>query len=334
MNSIDSMSFSVNVYYKKDDLPIMEDRNFFHYASSFDWYGKSATYEPLMLVAFNENKPIAAMFAVITRRNRYLYGSLFKRCFISQQPSFFDDSVSQIDVFHLLISKLVKEVRNKVFLIRYYSLGSSIFGYKGFRENSFYSVKWINIKNSLQRRRKIWDQLYNSRKNQVNKAIKKGVIIDELKSEENLPEIYKLIEKTNNRKISHRFPPYQYFENFFCHYVLKGKGKIILTRYHDKIIGGAVLGFEGNSTVYCLYYWGKSRRYKNLYPTIFTLYSAMQRAEDEGFDFFDYMDVGFINENTGRARFLLQFGGKQLATRRWYRYNWGLLNFFAKRIYD
>ncbi len=328
------MNYSVKVYYDKDDLPLMEDRNFFHYSSSFDWYSNSATYEPFMLVAFKKEKPIAAMFAIIMRRNRFLKGPLFKRCFISQQPSFFDDDVSKIDVFHLLISKLIKEVKNKVFLIRYDSLGSSIFGYKGFRINRFFSVKWINIKNSLQRKRRIWDQLSTTRRNQVNKALKKGVLIEEFNAEESLPEIYKLIESTNNKKISHRFPPYKYFENFFCHYILKGKGKIILTRYQNKIIGGAVLGFEGNSTVYCLYYWGKSKRYKNIYPTIFTLYSAMQLAENDGFEYFDYMDVGFLNKNTGRLRFLLQFGGKQIATRRWYRYNWGLLNFFANKIYD
>jgi hypothetical protein len=328
------MEYSVSIFYNKEDLPMMDDSNFFHYTSSFDWYNSTPTYKPFMLVAFKEALPVAAMFAVIVRRNRYLRGSLFKRCFISQQPSFFDENISKIDLFHILISHLVDEVKNKVFLVRYDTLGSSIFGYKGFRENRFYSVKWINVKNSLQRKRNIWEQLSTTRRNQVKKAIKKGVKIEEFTSKNNLPEIYKLIEDTNNKKITHRFPPYKYFENFFHHYILKGKGKIILARYQNKILGGAVLGFEGKENVYCLYYWGKSKRFKALYPTIFTLYSAMQLAEDNGYEFFDYMDVGFLNTNAGRTRFLLQFGGKQTATRRWYRYNWGLLNFFANKIYD
>ena len=328
------MEYSVSIFYNKEDLPMMDDSNFFHYNSSFDWYNSTPTYKPFMLVAFKEALPVAAMFAVIVRRNRYLRGSLFKRCFISQQPSFFDENISKIDLFHILISHLVDEVKNKVFLVRYDTLGSSIFGYKGFRENRFYSVKWINVKNSLQRKRNIWEQLSTTRRNQVKKAIKKGVKIEEFTSKNNLPEIYKLIEDTNNKKITHRFPPYKYFENFFHHYILKGKGKIIIARYQNKIIGGAVLGFEGKENVYCLYYWGKSKRFKTLYPTIFTLYSAMQLAEDNGYEFFDYMDVGFLNTNAGRTRFLLQFGGKQTATRRWYRYNWGLLNFFANKIYD
>ncbi len=328
------MKYRVEIYYQKADLPALEETSFFHYASSFDWYSHSSTYTPLMLVAFDGDLPVAAMFANITRINRLFSGKLFKRCFISQQPAFFDENCSRIDIFEVLITRLVKEVRSKVFLIRYENLGDAIFGYKGFRENKFYSIKWINIRNSLQRKRKIWDQLSATRKNQVNKARRKGVILEEFRSAERLQEIYTLIRETNKKKISHRFPPYAYFENFFHHYVLQNKGKIMLSRYQGKIIGGAILGFEKKQTVYCLYSWGKSKRYKTLYPTIFTLYSAMQMAEDEGFLYFDYMDVGFLNKNAGRSRFLLQFGGKQRATRRWYRYNWSLFNFFANKIYD
>jgi lipid II:glycine glycyltransferase (peptidoglycan interpeptide bridge formation enzyme) len=312
----------------------MEETDFFHSPSSFDWYGNTPAYTPLMLVAFDDETPVAAMFAVIVRINRFFRGKLFKRCFISQQPAFFGEKLPQIEIFDVLIAHLVKEVRNRVFLIRYKDLGNAIFGYKGFRENRFYSVKWANIRNSLQRKRKIWDQLSKTRKNQVNKALKKGIVMEEFTSEEKLPEIYRLIRYTNNKKISRRFPPYQYFENFFRYYIRKGNGKILLARHQGKIIGGAILGFEKKERVYCLYYWGKSKRYKLFYPTIFTIYQAMQISEDMGFLCFDFMDVGFLNKNADRSRFLLQFGGKQRATRRWYRFNWGLLNFFANRIYD
>ncbi len=328
------MSFSIKTYHHKKDLPPLEEVNFFHYPSSFDWYEQIPAYKPMMLVAFDQEKPVAALFAILVRKNRLLRHSLFRRCIISQPPSFFGKDLPEIELFELLITRLVQEVKHKVFLIRYENLGNAIFGYRGFRENHFFSVKWINIRNSLQRRRKLWDQLFPSRKNQVNRALKKGVRMEEMLSDDDLPEIYKLIRDTNQKKIRRRFPPYTYFVNFFHHYVKNGKGKILLTRYQGKIIGGAILGFEKKDRVFCLYYWGKSKRYKLLYPTIFTLYAAMKQSEEEGFLSFDFMDVGFINKHSGRSRFLLQFGGKQQATRRWYRLNWGLLNFFANRIYD
>ena len=330
------MKFITKTYYRKEDLPLLEDVSFFHYASSFDWYDNIPAYTPLMIVASDtEGEPLAAMFAVIARMNRFFSGSFFKRCFIRQEPAFFDERVSQIELFHQLISHLVKEVEDKVFLIRYEGLNSAIFGYKGFRENNFYYAKWLSVRNSLQRKRKTWDQLSASRKNQVNKAIKKGVTMEELNSENDLPELYKLIRTANFQKIHHRFPPYRYFENFFHYYIKEGKGKILLTRYQGKIIGGIILGLEKQkSTMYSLYYWGKTKIYKFLHPTVFTIFSAMQMAEKEGFCYFDFPDTGFLNENAGRTRFLLQFGGKQRATRQWYRFNWRLINYFMKSFYD
>lgn len=330
----EKMPYNVKTYYRKEELPPLPDVSFFHYTSSFDWYGNMPSHTPLMLVAFEEEKPIAALFAVIVRINRLFRGKLFKRCFISQQPAFFEKRRPPIELFEALISHLVKEVQRKTFLICYQNIGDAIFGYKGFRDNQFHSVKWLNIRNSLQRKRNIRNQLSRTRKNQVNKAKRKGVTIEVLSSEEKLPEIYRLIQDTNRKKVRRRFPPYPYFENFYHHYILQGRGKLLLTRYQDKIIGGAILGLENKRSAYCLYYWGKSKRYKLLYPTVFTLFSAMETAGKEGFQYFDYMDVGFLNRHTGKSRFLLQFGGKQKATRRWYRINWQLLNFFAGKILD
>lgn len=327
------MPYEIKTYYRKEDLPPLEDTRFFHYTLSFDWCRNISYYTPLMVVAFEDGKPIASMFAVIMRINRFLHGSFFKRCYISQQPSFHKEDISKIEVFDCLITHLVKETRNKVFFIEYRNLNDTIFGYKGFRENKFYSIKWINIRNSLQRRRKIWDQLSASRKNQINKAVKKGVITEEITSEKRLREIYNLIQSIRNWKMTNRFPPYGFFENFYHYYIKAEKGKILLTQYQDKIIGGIMLGFE-NKTVYCLYEWGKNKTYAHLHPSAFTIFSAMEMAEENGFEYFDFLDAGFLNKNAGKPRFLLQFGGKQKATRRWYRFNWRLLNFFANTIHD
>lgn len=328
------MAYDIKKYYHKKDIPVLlDDVKFFHYTSSFDWNKNISYYKPLMLVVFQGEKPVASIFALIMRINRFVYGSAFKRCYVSQQPAFFDENINKIEVFDLLISSLVKEVENKVFFIEYRNLNDAVFGYKGFRENGFYSAKWINVRNSLQRKRKIWDQLSSTRKNQVNKAKRKGVTIEELTSQEKLPEIYKLITKSKNWKISNKFPPYLYFENFFHYYINEGKGKILVSRFNEKIIGGIILGFE-QKTVYVLYFWGKEKSHKAYSPTVFTIYSAMEMAEKEGYEFFDFMDSGYLNINAGKPRFLLQFGGKPKATRRWYRFNWRLLNFFAKKIYD
>ncbi len=327
------MRYQIKTYFKKEELPPLSDVKFFHYASSFDWYKDISYYKPMMFVAFDGERLVAALFALVLRINRLFYGAFFKRCKISQQPAFFDAEANKIEVFDALITAVVKQLESKVFYIEYRNIGDAIFGYKGFRENHFYSVKWINVKNSLQRKRNIWNQLAKSRRNQVSKAKRKGVTIEEITSPDRLVALRELIEKNRNRKISRRFPPYQSVENFFYCYVKEGKGKILVATQNGKIIGGIILGFEGK-TVYSLYYWGKDKTHKMLYPSVFVIYSAMEMAEKQGFDYFDFMDAGYLNEKAGQPRFLLQFGGKPQASRRWYRINWKWLNFFANKIYN
>lgn len=327
------MEYQVRTYYSKDELPVLKDINFFHFSSSFDWYSNISYYKPMALVVYHREKPIASMFALMMRINRFLYGSAFKRCYVSQQPDFYDENTNKIEVFELLIKSLVKEVGNKVLYIEYRNINSAIFGYKGFRDNGFYYAKWINVYNSLQKRRDIWNQLSRTRKNQVNKASRKGLVIEEITSREELFEVYNLIIKTKRWGVFNRFPPYQYFENFLNYYVKQDKGRILITKYKDKVIGGIILGFQQRK-VRVLYYWGKDKTYQNINPSVYTIYSAMEMAEKKKYEVFDFMDSGYLNIRTGKPRFLLQFGGKSQATRRWYRFNWKILSFFAKQVYD
>ena len=187
------MAYKLKTYYKKEDLPPLEDVNFFHYASSFDLYKKMPGYRPLMIVAFDEDKPVACMFALIKRLHRFLFGPLFKKCYVSQKPSFFSDDIPQEEIFHDLVKTLLHEVRHKVFFIQFRNLDDPIFGYKAFRDHGFYSIKWIS-KNSLPEKKKIWDQLLPY-ENQVNKAKRKGVTVEELSSEKELPKFTEIKKK-------------------------------------------------------------------------------------------------------------------------------------------
>lgn len=328
------MDYKLKIYYQKEDLPQLPDVNFFHNSGSFDLYKNVPYYTPLMIVCFENDEPIASMFAHIMRINRFLNTSIFRRCYVSQKPAYFKKDLPKEDIFEKLLTCLMKELKHRVLYIEIRHLGDPIFGYRAFRNNHFFSVKWINIKNSLQRKRNIWHQLSRTRRNQVNKAKRKGVYIEELTKESELVSIYKLIDKNIHWKFSHRFPPFTYFENFFYSFVMKDKGKVFITKYEDKVIGGMIVGLHKEKIAYSLYYWGKTKTYKNLYPTIYTVWYAMTYAEQNGYKYFDFMDSGYIHESAGKPRFILQFGGKQHATRRWYKFSWNWINYLASKFYE
>ena len=328
------MNYNLKVYYKKEELPYLDDVSFFHNTATFDLYKDITYYTPLMIICFENDEPVASLFAHIMRINKILDAAVFRRCYVSQKPAYYKTDLAEEEIFGHLLNTLMEEVKSRVLYVEVRNLGDPIFGYKAFRDNSFFSIKWINIKNSLQRKRKIWDQLSRSRKNQVNKATRKGIYIEELTTNDELVAFYKMIDKNISWKFSHRFPPYTYFQNFFDSFILQNKGKIFLTKYQEKVIGGIVIGLHQNKNAYSLYYWGKTKTYKTLYPTIYTIWYAMNFAEEKGFKYFDFMDSGYLHEKAGKTRFILQFGGKQHATRRWYKINWGWINFIASKFYD
>ena len=107
--------YNVKTYYRKEELPPWKRAVFFIRPPDSTWYSNSPAYKPLMLVAFDADRPVAALFAVITALTAFS-GKLFQRCFITQQPQFFEKNLSQIDVFEKLITHLVEEVK-----IRYFS---------------------------------------------------------------------------------------------------------------------------------------------------------------------------------------------------------------------
>ncbi len=194
------MNYKVKVFYDKEKLPQLDNVSFFHDTSLFDLYKGISYYTPFMVVCFENEQPVAALFAHMMRINRILNTSLFRRCFVSQKPAFYQPNLPEQEIFALLLRTLVEEMKKRVFYVEIRNLGDPIFGYKAFRDNRFFSIKWINIKNSLQRKRKIWNQLSRSRKNQVNKAKRKGVYIEELTKKEELASIYKLIDKKRTGK--------------------------------------------------------------------------------------------------------------------------------------
>lgn len=328
------MQYNLKVFYNKKDLPPLDDVSFFNSPSTFDLYQDVSLFTPLMVVCFENEVPVASLFAHIKRINKLLNSSIFRRCYVSQKPAYYKSNLPEEEIFAKLLNALMTEVRSRILYVEIRNLGDPIFGYKAFRNNNFFSIKWINIKNSLQKKRKIWDQLSRSRKNQVNKAKRKGVYIEEVTTENKLADIYKLINKNLNWKFSHRFPPYDYFDNFFHSFILQDKGKIFIAKHQGKIIGGIIIGLHDNKNAYSLYYWGKTKTYKKLYPTIYTIWHALDYAEKNGFKYFDFMDSGYLHEKAGKPRFILQFGGKQHATRRWYKFSWSWINFIASKFYD
>jgi hypothetical protein len=65
-----------------------------------------------------------------------------------------------------------------------------------------------------------------------------------------------------------------------------------------------------------------------------SVWAAIEDAHKRGIPHFEFAVSGApLRNNTGFRNFILNFGGKQVSTIRWYRYRWMWINKILRKIY-
>ena len=130
------------------------------------------------------------------------------------------------------------------------------------------------------------------------------MVLEELTCIDNLREIYKLIDNPITGKCLTN-SPYQYFENFSTAMFYTAR-EDPAQRHNEKIIGGIILGFERKPSTCSIS--GEGKKIQNLSSNRLYDLFGHGTGEKEGYEYFDFMDSGYLNINAGKPRFLLQFG--------------------------
>jgi len=73
--------------------------------------------------------------------------------------------------------------------------------------------------------------------------------------------------------------------------------------------------------------------YAPQYPGVLSVWMALKDARLNGYQHLEFIDVGLPFRKHGYRDFVLQFGGKQSSTRRWFRLRWNFLNNILIKIY-
>ena len=75
------------------------------------------------------------------------------------------------------------------------------------------------------------------------------------------------------------------------------------------------------------------KTYALQYPGVLAVWKALDDARQQGYRHLEFLDVGLPFRHHGYREFVLRFGGKQISTRRWFRFRWKWLNRVLTWIY-
>lgn len=326
------MPVRLSTYHKGDSLPPLPGATVFHSSELFHVFEMTRGYEPVLIVASVDGRPVAKLLAVIRKSVRLFPPSIIKRCEIYGTGEYFDPASDKEELFGEMLEHLTHEALRKCFLIEFRNLENPLFGYRMFRRNHYFAINWLRVHNSLHSKAP-YERLSLSRRRQINKALRNGAVIQAAENEDDIREFSLMLKKAYSSQIRKHFPDVDFFRLLAWQSPEKEMAKVFVVKYKDKIIGGSICIFS-DQDAYLWFSGGMRTTYALLYPGVLAVWAALTYAHEKGYRHLEFMDAGLPFKKHGYRDFILRFGGKQSSTRRWFRLRWGWLNSLLHQFYS
>ncbi|MBM6993286.1 MAG: GNAT family N-acetyltransferase [Prevotella sp.] len=321
--------YHVRLYTSGEVLPDMTCRNFFHSPALFHIIERTPGQKPYMAVATDDaGQVVGHMLAIVRRRGSLIPPYLYTQGRIYGEGDYEDDQNSE-EIFGQLLYAMTRKLRRKLcFYTEFSDLSRKMFGYRFFRKNSFVPIGWQEVYNSLHSKspaERITDKMHE----RIEHVYDLGVITREAENEQEVRLFHRLLRRFFRFK-PHRLPPP---EELLVELFKSTEARVFITMYKKKIIGGCVCAYsEGNA--YLWYLASRRKSYPHLHPNMMTIWHAMNWAWEHNYAHFCFLDVGLPYPRNPYREFILSFGGKPVATFRWFRFSIGWVNRLVSWFYQ
>lgn len=319
------MPLKLTTYYSGSKIPELPGSNTFHSTELFRLYELTPGYTPLLIVATDEGRFIAKLLGTIRKNSRRFSPGLLRCCEVYGTGEYFDSAADQEYVFGEMLQRLTDEALRESFFIEFRNLDNALFGYKAFRQQSYFPINWLRVRNSLHSLTHVEERFSPSRIRQIKKALLNGATVRETHDPEDIRAFTQMLYHNYSSKIRRFFPDKAFFRHLEQTMVKGEQSSIFIVTFKGKIIGGSTCIYSGDNA-FLWFSGGLRKTYALQYPGILAVWYAMKNAKEKGFRHMEFMDVGLPFRKHGYRDFVLRFGGKQSSTRRWFCFRWKWLN--------
>ena len=281
-----------------------------------------------MTIVERANGTIGAhMLALVRRRGALMPPYFFSQGRIYGEGEYENETEKEV-FFDKMLTAITQKFKKKLCLyIEFSDVSKKMFGYRIFRQNNYFPVPWQEVKNSLHST-KPEDRLSEKTKRRIENSYNSGVTTREINGKSELHDFYILLHKFYKFKFRRFLPP----EKFITEIEAMEKGKIFVTIYNNKIIGGCTCVYSGGSA-YLWHLASKRKSYLHLHPMMMTVWQAIKYAYENNYAHISFIDVGLPFRKNMYREFILSFGGKPIAKYRWFKFSFPWINNILSWIY-
>lgn len=320
-------NYSIQIYEKSEEMPQLLDGNFFHSPALFRIIEQVPNDTPYMAVISQDGEVKGQMLVIVHRRGSWFPPYLYTHAHVHGEGCYAEGADVEM-LFPKLLKAVTLKLRHRLcFYIEFSEIQKKMFAYRHFRHLGYIPIPWQEIHNSLHSKNPI-DRLSPKRLDIINRMQQKGIFTLVADTEKEIKLFHKLLRNFYRLKPRRFIPSYE----FFSHLAHDPAGKILITTYHNKVIGGcACIHTQGNA--YLWYAAAKRKSYSHLHPHTMVIWHAIRLAYIEGCEHFCFMDAGLPWKSNQYREFILSFGGKPVAKYRWFRFYPRIINRILYWIY-
>ena len=283
--------------------------NIFQTTSMYNVYKKTKNYFPIKLCAINESTgKIEGVLHGVTMQEmtgllgKGLLGEFSTRSIIAGGPLVSENSS---DTLSKMIFEYDKKVQRKSLYTEIWNLHDT----KSLLDevDDYDYEDHLNFLINLDLLEEdVWGQIHKSRKKNINRAIRAGVIIEEINHREMIPIFYDLLKETyTNVRVP--LADMTLFESAFDELVPKNMAKFFLAKHDDTYIGSRVVLTYSN--LIHDWYAGASNNASSLYPNDYLVWHILKWGVENNYKLFDFGGAGKPDVEYGPREFKRRFGG-------------------------
>lgn len=311
----------VHIYTSERHLPVgLSRENFFHSPHFFALCAQTPRYKPYMLTVEQPDGTVCAqLLAVLRYRSTWLPPFIYRHCRILGEGCYADES-QKGELLGMMLRQLTERLGPWTLYFEVSNLSAKMTGYRQFRENDFFPVRWMSIHNSLHSRTPE-ERITPRLQRQIDAAYERGVVTDEVATDDDFRSFMRLLRQHHWLKPKRYIPAAEFFQGLRqCQ-----DGRLYLTRYREHIIGCSAVAYS-QGQAYLWYAAYRRKTYAWLHPAVLTVWHAIKDSHRRRMEHIFFMDVGLPFRKNAYREFILRFGGKPTSTYRWFRCSIGWVN--------
>ena len=282
--------------------------HFFQSASAYQFFLSVKNYEPIAICSLDDKENInGVLLCVIQKEHKGIAGKFSSRSICWGGPLVKNNDA---EIVEALLKEYEKQIAGKAIYTQMRNMYDCAFMADAFEQFDYEYLDHLNYHVLTNNREATMKNMSESKVRQIKKSLKAGASIVEAKSITEVENFYAILKSLYKERVKKPLPDKSFFTIFFEQCCKQGKGKYLLIKFEEKIIGGIVCVITPGKAIYEWYIAGDDIQYKHLYPSILATYAAVDYGLQHGLHHFDFMGAGKPEQDYGVREFKSKFGGE------------------------